>query len=73
MANIIFGKLIEDVKKRVDIRYYNTFEGMDACLKNHVESHPKIINENLVQVKVKKREVKLDKPTHVGFTVLELR
>lgn len=73
MANIIFGKLIEDVKKRSDVRYYNTFEGMDVCLKNHVESHPKIINENLVQVSVKKREVKLDKPTHVGFAVLELR
>jgi len=34
---------------------------------------PKIINEHITQVKVKKREVKLDKPIHVGFTVLELR
>jgi len=73
MANIIFGKLIEDVKKRVDIRYYNNFNALDACLKNHVESMPKIINEHITQVKVKKREVKLDKPIHVGFTVLELR
>jgi hypothetical protein len=73
MANIIFGKLIEDVKKRVDIRYYNNFNALDACLKTHVDSMPKIISEDITQVNVKKREVKLDKPIHVGFTVLELR
>ena len=50
MANIIFGKFIEDVKKRTDIRYYSSFEEMDATLKYHPDSAPRIINENLVQV-----------------------
>ena len=44
------GKFIEDITRRVNIKFYNDFEGMEACLKNHVESMPKIINENLVQV-----------------------
>jgi RNAse (barnase) inhibitor barstar len=50
MANIIFGKLIEDVKKRLDIRYYNNFNALDACLKTHVESMPKIISKDITQV-----------------------
>jgi hypothetical protein len=33
---------------------------------------PKIISKDITQVIVNKREVKLDKPIHVGFTVLEL-
>ena len=72
LANIIYGKFIEDVKKRVDIRYYKSFEQMDARLKFHVESMPKVVNENLVSVKIKKRNITLSKPIHIGFTVLEL-
>ena len=72
LANIIYGKFIEDVKKRVDIRYYKNFEQMDARLKFHVESMPKVINENLVSVKVKRRNILLSKPIHIGFSVLEL-
>ena len=42
-----------------------------SCLKSHPDSKPRIINENLVQVSVKKRTVKIQQPIHVGFSVLE--
>jgi len=71
MNNIVFGKLIEDPLKRTDVRYYNNYERMDSCLKSHPDSKPRIINENLVQVSVKKRTVKIQQPIHVGFSVLE--
>ena len=48
--NHLSGKFIEDITRRVNIKFYNDFEGMEACLKNHVQSMPRIINENLVQV-----------------------
>ena len=48
--NHLSGKFIEDITRRVNIKFYNNFEGMEACLKNHVQSMPRIINENLVQV-----------------------
>lgn len=51
LENIFFlGKTIEDITKRVNVKFFNTFEKMEACLKNHVESMPRVINENLVQV-----------------------
>ena len=34
----------------MNIAYYNSFERMEARLRNHVTSMPKIINSNLVQV-----------------------
>ena len=45
---------MQDVKKRMDIRYYSSFEEMDSSLKFHPDSVPRIINENLVQVKIVK-------------------
>ena len=72
MNNIVFGKVIEDITKRVDIRYYNSFEKMDSCLKSHPDAKTKIINENLVQVAVKKRSMKITQPIHIGFTILEV-
>lgn len=71
MNNIVFGKLIEDPTKRADIRYYNTYEKMDKCLKSHLDAKVRIINENLVQAAVKKRSIQISQPIHVGFTVLE--
>ena len=41
---------LEDVGKRVDIRYFNNYDKMDKALKQNIESLPKIINDNLVQV-----------------------
>ena len=45
---------------------------MNSRLKFHIESMPKVINENLVSVKSKVRDVFLDKPLAVGFSVLDL-
>ena len=42
--------LLEDPRKRLNIAYYNSFERMEARLRNHVTAMPKIINDNLVQV-----------------------
>ena len=44
---------LEDVGKRVDIRYFNNYDKMDKALKQNIESLPKIINDNLVQVRIK--------------------
>lgn len=84
--------MIQDVTKRVNIKYFNSFDRMESCLRNHVQSMPTIINSELVQVtimcsslvlefthnykfqvSVKQREVFLDKPIQIGFTVLEKR
>ena len=45
----LFVLLSEDPRKRMNIAYYNSFERMEARLRNHVTSMPKIINSNLVQ------------------------
>ena len=41
---------MQDVKKRMDIRYFSSYEQMDMHLKFNSDSVPRIINENLVQV-----------------------
>ena len=42
----------EDPRKRSHIKYLKSFDDLDATLKFHVDGSPKIINEQLVQVKL---------------------
>ena len=72
--NGVFGKQMENVRNRCDIRLVkdNTFRY------NKLISHPAykfkrtIFNENLVAVHMNKREIKLNKPIINGFIILEL-
>ena len=80
--------LLEDPRKRLNIAYYNSFERMEARLRNHVTAMPKIINDNLVQVdayfvvkitssffqvQLPAKEGRMNQPIQIGFSVLERR
>ena len=72
MSNSAYGKLLEDVKKRIDI---NLVSSQKKFLK--LSSKPnfhtlQIINKRLVTVQMIKISVMLNKPIICGFTVLEL-
>ncbi len=72
MNNAVFGKTMENVRKRVRYDLVNndkTFQKMinDVTFKDHDD-----INEDLKGVSRSQKRVKLDKPICVGFGILEL-
>lgn len=72
MNNAVFGKLMEDVYKRVGSEIAtneNRFQKIvnKAGFKRHIT-----ISENLAFCEVKKPNVKLDKPIYTGGSVLDL-
>jgi hypothetical protein len=72
MNNAVFGKTIENVRKRQNVKLVN-----DGRKFRRLTSRPnfksfKIFNEDLVAVHSTKIEVKLDKPTYVGLSVLDI-
>jgi len=70
--NSIYGKLCEDLRKRVDVRLVtNQVQAERYVAKPLFESFD-IINEDLTMVKLRKGELHWNKPTYVGFCVLEL-
>ena len=72
--NGVFGKQMENVRNRCDIRLVKR----DTKRYNKLISHPAykyrrtIFNEDLVAVHMNKKEIKLDKPIINGFIILEL-
>ena len=72
-CNIIFGKFIEDVLNRIDIKFFWTEDAFTRKLRVRPDCpDPVVVNRNLVQVAVPKRSVLLNKPQYVGFSVLEI-
>lgn len=72
LNNAVFGKSMEDVRKRRDIRFATTQEQFrKLVVKANFQSF-KILSENLVVVQLRKTEIVLDKPISTGLAVLDL-
>ena len=71
MINSVYGKTMENMRKRMKIRIVNN---QKDCIK--YSSRPTFINSiihgtNLIAINEKKIKIKLNKPIYVGFSVLE--
>ena len=72
MNNSVFGKTMENVRKRMNVKL--------ICDKNKFEKYVSkptfingvIFNENLVGVHNKQEKIKLCKPIYVGFSILDI-
>jgi len=70
--NALYGKSVENVRKRRDIRIVNTEKKYITYASNPNFKYATRIADNLVIVEMLKTEIILDKPIFIGFTVLEL-
>ena len=75
MINGIYGKTMENLRKRINIRLINNAKDCDANVK--CESKPnflsqKIFDKNLAAVHQIKPVLTLNKPIYVGFSILDL-
>ena len=72
MANATFGKSLENVRNRQNIRLIVDKNKLTKAESRTTFRQSEIINEDLVLVKAARRQVTLNKPISVGFAVLEL-
>jgi hypothetical protein len=68
MNNSVFGKTMENVRKRVDIELVDTEE---RALKIHNITRWTPFSENLVAVHKQRMNIKLNKPMYLGQTILD--
>src|SRR5215468_1779192 len=72
MANSIYGKTMENVRRRIDIRISREGRQLEKLMaKPNFEDRTKF-GRNLVAVHMKKIEILFDKPIYLGLTVLDL-
>ena len=71
MKNVVFGKTMENVRKHRAIKLVTT-----ERRRNYLVSEPnyhttKFFTENLLAIEMKKTEILMNKPVHLGFSILE--
>ena len=72
MNNSVFGKTMENIRNRVNVKLVNTGEQFKKlAAKPNYESR-KIFNENLVSVHMKKTSLTMNKPVYLGMSILDL-
>ena len=72
MNNSVFGKTMENIRNRVNIKLVDTGEQFKKlAAKPNYESR-KIFNENLVSVHMKKTSLTMNKPVYLGMSILDL-
>ena len=72
MNNAVYGKTMEDVRGHVDFELVDTLERMEKLLNAPTLRHRHILGDNLVGVGKIKPVMELNKPIHIGVSILEL-
>jgi len=71
-ANATFGKTMEQVRHRVNIRLIADANKLTKAVSKISFRQSEIINSELVMVRAARTKVKLNKPIAVGFAILEI-
>ena len=72
MNNSVFGKTMENLRKRVDVRLVTSKEKLLKMASKPTYVSSKIFNENLVAVHKIKETLTLNRPAYVGMCILDL-
>ena len=72
MNNSVFGKTMENIRKRVDVRLVTNEKKLLKMVAKPTYVSSKIFNENLVAVHKIKESLTLNRPAYVGMCILDL-
>ena len=72
MNNSVFGKTMENIRKRVDVRLITDRNKLLKMASKPTYVSSKIFNENLVAVHKIKETLTLNRPAYVGMCILDL-
>ena len=72
MNNSVFGKTMENIRNRVNIKLTTTGEHFKKLTAKPNYESRKIFNENLVSVHMKKTSLTMNKPVYLGMSILDL-
>ena len=70
--NAVFGKMCEDMRKRIDVKITTYPPQAQRYIAQPNFASFTMINEDATMVKMNKTSILWRKPTYVGFTILEL-
>ena len=72
MNNSVFGKTMENLRKRVDVKLVTNEKKLDKLTSKPMYVSSKIFNENLMAVHKIKETLTLNRPAYVGMCILDI-
>ena len=72
MNNAVFGKTMENIRNRVNVKLVNSDEKFKKLVAKPNYESRKIFNENLVSVHMKKTSLTMNKPVYLSMCILDL-
>ena len=72
MNNSVFGKTMENIRNRVDIRLITNEKEAKKLISKPNFHHRTVFTENLIAVHMKKTKVYYNKPIYLGMCILDL-
>ena len=72
MNNSVFGKTMENIRNRVDIKLVNDKKRAEKLSAKPNYKHCNIFSEDLVAIHMKKTKLDFDKPVYLGMCILDL-
>ena len=72
MNNSVFGKTMENIRNRVDIKLVNNKKQAEKLSAKPNFNHCNIFNEDLVAIHMKKTKLAFNKPVYLGMCILDL-
>ena len=72
MINSVFGKTMENLRKRISVELINNAKYYDKCISKPNFVSQKIFSKNIVAIHKIKPVLTLNKPIYVGFSILDL-
>ena len=72
MNNSVFGKTMENIRNRVDVRLVNDKKKAEKLFAKPNLKHWTIFDENLIAVHMKKTKLVFNKPIYCGMSILDI-
>ena len=72
MNNSVFGKTMENIRNRIDVRLVTNEKELEKLVKKPNFDRINIFTEDLLAVHMKKTTIKLHKPIYLGMSILDL-
>ena len=72
MNNSVFGKTMENIRNRVDIRLVTNEKDAKKLISKPNYQHRNIFCDNLVAIHMKKTKLVFNKPVYLGMSILDL-
>ena len=72
MNNSVFGKTVENVRNRINVKLVINEKACNKLAKKSNFKSANIFHENLIAVHMKKTTVRFDKPIQIGMSILDL-